>query len=183
MPAIISSMEVVVPEGFRHLYEVTPKRPVVKIPAPVLRESAKPVLKITPRHRVLAENMVRIMRDAHGIGLAGPQIGIKERIIVISPDHRPSVIFNPEIVERGGSQVGEEGCLSIPGLYGDVERSETVVVKGLNRKGDSIKYTLNGLAARVVQHEIDHLDGILFIDKADPATLHWRLPDHEEEIA
>jgi len=183
MPVIMASMEVVVPEGFRHLYEVNPKRPVVKIPASVLREAAKPVAKITPRHRVLAENMVRIMRDAHGIGLAGPQIGIKERIIVISPESRPSVIFNPEIVERSGSQVGEEGCLSIPGLYGDVERSETVVVKGLNRKGDSIKYTLNGLAARVVQHEIDHLDGILFIDKADPATLHWRLPDHEEEIA
>jgi peptide deformylase len=176
------SMEIVVPAGYRHLFEVSPQRPIVKIPAPVLREKAKPVAKVTPRHRILAENMVRIMRDSHGIGLAGPQIGIQERIIVISPDHRPQVIINPEILESSGTQIGEEGCLSIPGLYGDVERAENVVVKGLNRKGDTVTYTLDGLAARVIQHEIDHLDGILFSDKADPATLHWRMPDHEDEL-
>lgn len=175
-------MEIVVPAGFRHLFEVSPQRPIVKIPAPVLREKAKVIAKVTPRHRILGENMVRLMRDAHGIGLAAPQIGVLERIIVISPDHRPQVIINPEIIEKSGSQIGEEGCLSIPGLYGDVERAANVVVKGLNRKGDVLQYTLDGLAARVIQHEIDHLDGVLFTDKADPATLHWRLPDHEDEL-
>jgi peptide deformylase len=175
-------MEIVVPEPYRHLYQVNDQRPVIKIPSPVLRQKAKPIAKITPRHRILMENMARIMRQAHGIGLAGPQIGVVERILVIAPDSRPLSLINPEIIEAEGSQIGEEGCLSIPGLYGEVERSAYVKVTCLNRKGDEVTLEMEGLAARVVQHEIDHLDGVLFTDKANLATLYWRMPDGEDEI-
>lgn len=174
-------MEIVVPENFRHLFVQDERRPIVKIPADVLRQKAKEVTKVAHRHRVLAENMLRVMKDAHGVGLAGPQVGILERIIVVSPDRRPIVLFNPVITSKEGSQIGEEGCLSIPGLYGDVERAQFIEVEGLDRKGRPVSYEMEGLAARVVQHEVDHLDGILFTDKVDPATLHWRMPDHEDE--
>lgn len=172
-------MEIVVPEQFRWLYVENDERPVVKTPAPVLRQVARPITKITQRHRLLADNMVRIMRQAYGIGLAAPQIGVSERLIVIAPEGRPSILFNPEIIRSEGTVVGEEGCLSIPGLYGDVERAELVEIRALTRKGDEITWELDGLAARVAQHEIDHLDGVLFTDKVDPATLHWKIPDGE----
>jgi len=176
-------MQVVVPDEYKFLYERSERRPVVKVPDPVLREKCKPVTRISNRVRLIAEEMVRAMRLAHGIGLAAPQMGFTDRIIVIAPDSRPIVLFNPEITESSGSVVNEEGCLSLPGLYGDVRRASKVTVKGLDRKGREVVYDMEGLAARVVQHEIDHLDGILFIDKADPSTLHWQLPAHEEASA
>jgi peptide deformylase len=174
-------MEVVVPEIYRHLYEVSEQRPVVKIPADVLRQKAKEISRITPRHRVLADNMARIMRQANGVGLAAPQIGVAERVIVVSPDHRPIVLFNPEITESEGEQVGEEGCLSIPGLYGDVTRAKKVKVRAMNRKGDTISLVFEYLGARIVQHEIDHLEGVLFIDKVDASTLYWKDPEKDED--
>ncbi|MCG9894748.1 MAG: peptide deformylase [Fimbriimonadaceae bacterium] len=174
-------MEIVVPEAYRHLYVTDSERPVVKIPEPVLRRRAEPVAKPGPRHRVILENMARIMQRANGIGLAAPQIGLSERLIVIAPDRRVIGLINPEILERQGSQVGEEGCLSIPGLYGDVERSQKILVRAIDRKGKQVELEVTGLAARIVQHEIDHLDGVLFTDKVDPATLHWRDPDGDAE--
>lgn len=174
-------MEIVVPDGYQHLYEVSPTRPIIKVPAAVLRDKAKPVGKITQRHRLLADNMTRIMRQANGVGLAGPQIGVLERVVVISPDGRPMALFNPEIIEKEGTVVGEEGCLSIPGLYGDVTRAAVVKVKATTKRGDEVVLTLKDLGARVIQHEIDHLDGILFTDKVDIATLYWRIPDGEEK--
>lgn len=175
-------MEVVVPEAYQHLFVTDDKRPIVKIPAGVLRQKAAEIPRVLHRHKVLAENMVRIMRDAHGVGLAAPQLGLLERVIVVSPDRRPVIMFNPRITAQEGTQVGEEGCLSIPGLYGDVERAKVVEVTALDKKGRETVYELEGLAARVVQHEIDHLDGVLFIDKVDPATLHWRNPHDDEEL-
>lgn len=172
-------MEVVVPDEFKYLYVQNSERPVVKIPAPVLYQKAQEVEKITKRTQALIDDMIRIMKKANGIGLAGPQVGQLQRIIVMAPTGRPMVLINPVIVKAEGEQIGQEGCLSIPGLYGDVKRAAKVVVHAQDRRGRTYEYEMEGLAARVVQHEIDHLDGILFISKVDVATLHWSHPDRE----
>jgi len=176
-------MTVVVPDEFKYLYVTDEDHPIVKVPSEVLLGHAEEVERVTKRHQTVAENMVRIMRAAKGIGLAAPQIGLRERIVVVSVEGRTTVIFNPRITESSGTQVGEEGCLSIPGLYGDVERAEKVVVEGLDRKGRESTWDMDGLAARVVQHEIDHLDGVLFTEKVDPATLYWQHPSEKPERA
>jgi peptide deformylase len=176
-------MQVVVPEDYKHLYVTDEDHPIIKIPAEVLLKRAEEIERVTKRHQLLADNMVKIMRASRGIGLAAPQIGVSERVIVINPNNRPIVIFNPRITERSGTQVGEEGCLSIPGLYGDVERSLNVVVEGLDRKGRESTWDMDGLAARIVQHEIDHLDGILFTERVDPATIYWQHLSEKPERA
>jgi peptide deformylase len=105
-------------------------------------------------------------------------VGILQRLIIIAPeDMKPTPVINPRVVKATGEQIGQEGCLSIPGLYGDVKRAQSVVVEAYDRKGRAVTYELEDMAARVMLHEIDHLDGILFIDKVDPATLHWMNPD------
>lgn len=173
-------MQIVVPDEYKALYVTDEDNPVVKVPADVLLAKARAIERLSRRHFLLAENMVRIMRDARGIGLAAPQIGVSERLIVIAPDNRPIIMYNPRVVKAEGSQIGEEGCLSIPGLYGDVERAEWVEVEALDRKGRESTWELEGLAARVVQHEIDHLEGILFTEKVDPATLYWQMPSADK---
>ena len=170
-------MDIVVPAEFEHLFVTNDERPIVKIPAEVLKQKAKEVAKVNKRIKTIADNMVRIMKQANGVGLAAPQIGLLERIIVIAPEGKPRVLINPVIINSGGSSIGEEGCLSIPGLYGDVERPSEVEIEAYDLKGRQFTYTMDGFAARVVQHEIDHLDGILFIEKVDPATLHWQDPN------
>lgn len=170
-------MEIVVPDEFKHLYVESKERPVVKIPNPVLRKIAQEI-KITKKTDFLINEMMRAMRKASGIGLAAPQLGISQRVIVIAPlDYKPTALINPRIVKAEGEQIGQEGCLSIPGLYGDVKRADYVEVEAMDRKGRELTFELEGLPARVVQHEIDHLDGILFIDKVDVATLHWTDPE------
>jgi peptide deformylase len=107
-------------------------------------------------------------------------VGLSQRLIVIAPpDYKPTALINPKIIKAEGEQIGQEGCLSIPGLYGDVKRFEYVEVEAMDRKGRELIFELDGLAARVVQHEIDHLDGVLFIDKVDLATLHWVDPEKD----
>ena len=175
-------MEIVVPDEFKYLYEKSADRPVVKIPDPVLRKVCEPVNKIGKRTLFLIDDMVRAMKRENGIGLAAPQMGFDTRVIVIAPDGgRPEVLINPVIIHQEGSQVGEEGCLSIPGLYGDVERFEMVKVEAMDRKGREHEFEMSGLAARVVQHEIDHLNGVLFIDKVITETLHWLHPRRDED--
>jgi peptide deformylase len=174
-------MEIVVPEAFKPLFEQSDDRPIVKVPADVLRAKAAPVAKVTARHKHLAENMVKIMKQARGIGLAAPQVGVSEQLIVIAPEGSAMILYNPEVLEEEGAAMGEEGCLSIPGLYGDVERPEKIKVKALNRKGRDVELVLEGIDARVALHEIDHLNGVLFIDKVDESTLHWRHPDDQDE--
>lgn len=170
-------MEIVVPAEFAHLYVTDEERPVLKIPDPALREKAKEITKVNNRVKIVAENMVRIMKKANGVGLAGPQIGFLERICVVAPEGKPIVLINPVITEFSKEkEIGEEGCLSIPGLYGDVERSLEVEVEAYDVKGRAVGFTMEGFAARIVQHEIDHLDGVLFIDKVDHSTLHWQEP-------
>lgn len=174
-------MEIVVPPEYAPLWVTDERNPVLKVPDPRLREVAKAVRKVTSRHRMLIENMIKVMRDADGIGLAATQIGVMERIVVVCPDTRPLPLINPEILEASGSESGEEGCLSLPGLYGTVERASEVTVRALDRKGNSVTIEAEGIAARILQHEIDHLDGVLFIDKADPATLYWAEPASRAE--
>lgn len=175
-------MEVVVPDEFQYLYVRNAERPIVKVPDPVLRSIAEPVKKVGKRQLALIDDMIRMMRLANGIGLAAPQAGVLERIIVVAAGGmRPTPLINPVIVDEEGEMIGEEGCLSIPGLYGDVLRKAKVVVEAYDRKGRPVAYEMEGMASRVVQHEIDHLDGVLFIDKVDPATLHWMHPSQRED--
>ena len=172
-------MVVVVPEEFKYLYIRSDERPIVKIPDPVLRQKAAEILKVTKKTQLLVDDMLRIMRKANGIGLAAPQLGILQRLVVVAPEGmRPTALINPRVVRAEGEAIVEEGCLSIPGLYGDVKRAAAVEIEALDRKGRKLTLQLQGMKARVVQHEIDHLDGILFIDKVDAATLHWMNPEH-----
>lgn len=133
---------------------------------PVLRQKAKPVPKVTKRVMKLLQDMLDTMYAADGVGLAAPQVGVSERLIVVDVGEGPICLVNPELVHGEGAVVDREGCLSIPGVYGYVERYERVVVTGLDAKGKPKKVDAHGWLARALQHEIDHLDGILFIDKA-----------------
>jgi peptide deformylase len=188
-------------------------RPIVTLENPLLRARAQRVREISPETQRLVDDMIDTLRAAPGVGLAAPQIGASQRVIVIEysepadeaaspaggapkvpaalaprqlrggatkplkPPNAPElyVLVNPEIVRRSKEVVpGDEGCLSIPGFYGTVDRAERVTVKGLNRRGDEIKLKVQGWLARIFQHEIDHLDGVLFIDRAKEV---WRIPE------
>lgn len=137
---------------------------------PVLRQETKPVATVNDELRGLIDDMFETMRHAKGIGLAAPQVGRLERITVIDcgeSDVGPLALVNPEIVQREGTVKGEEGCLSIPDVYGDVERASRVVVRALDRDGKPFTIDTEGqpeILARCLQHEIDHLHGKLFID-------------------
>ncbi|MBE3593470.1 MAG: peptide deformylase [Candidatus Carbobacillus altaicus] len=141
-------------------------RYIVKHPDPVLRKVAKPVTRITPHIHKLLDDMAETMAAANGVGLAAPQVGILKRVIVVDDGEGIIELINPEIVEMSGEQDGPEGCLSIPGVTGDVKRAQYVRVKGLNRDGEPIEVAGEGLLSRALQHEIDHLNGVLFIDRA-----------------
>jgi peptide deformylase len=156
----------------------------VKVPDPVLRQKAQEVSKISKKTQALIDDMVRVMKLANGIGLAAPQVGKLERVIVVAtPGIKPTPMINPKVLKVEGKQVGQEGCLSIPGLYGDVERAQYVEVEALDRRGKEVVFELEDLAARVALHEIDHLDGVLFTDKVDPSTLHWEHPQRADDPA
>jgi peptide deformylase len=144
-------------------------RVIVKEPDPILRKVSKPVPKITPNIHKLLDDMAETMYDAHGVGLAAPQIGILKRVIVLDPGDGTGLIemINPEITARSGRVLGPEGCLSIPGLQGDVYRAEHITVKGLDRHGNEVVMEARDFLARIFQHEIDHLNGVLFIDIAE----------------
>jgi len=132
--------------------------------APILRQETMPVTAFTPELERLIDDMFETMYAAKGIGLAGPQVGRTERLSVIDVDDNPFVIVNPEIVLAEGKQKGEEGCLSIPDIYGDVERATRVIVRAQDRTGKLFEVEAADLLARCLQHEIDHLHGRLFID-------------------
>jgi len=133
---------------------------------PILRGKALPVKEIAPEILNLIKDMAETMYTDSGVGLAAPQVGVSKRIIVIDGEEEGLIaLINPMIVKSEGELVEEEGCLSIPGIYSQVKRSSKVTVKALNENGDPIEITKEGLAARALQHEIDHLDGILFIDR------------------
>lgn len=169
-------MEIVVPDAYKYLYES--QNGIVKVPDPVLRKKALEVTKIGKPIEQLMDDMLRLMKRANGIGLAANQVGVLKRIIVLAPlDYKPMVLLNPKIIKMEGEELGQEGCLSLPGLYGDVVRAAYVEVEGFDRKGREIVLELEGMPARVAQHEIDHLDGVLFIDKVIVESLYWTHPE------
>lgn len=131
---------------------------------PVLRKETVPVAKITGELRTLIDDMFETMHASEGIGLAAPQVGRTERIAVVDVEGVRHALVNPEVVERTGTAKSEEGCLSIPNVYGDVERPESVTVRALDENGEPQEIVADGLLGRCLQHEIDHLDGRLFID-------------------
>jgi peptide deformylase len=131
---------------------------------PVLRKATTPVEQVSDDIRSLIADMFDTMYAAEGIGLAAPQVGRTERVAVMDVEGQKLALINPEIIEREGSTRGEEGCLSIPEVFGDVTRSSRVIVRALNEKGEEIEAEGTELLARCMQHEIDHLDGKLFID-------------------
>ena len=143
---------------------------IVKYPAPILRDKSTPIHQIDLSIRKLASDMLETMYAAPGIGLAAPQVGISKRLVVIDisndPKNRdPLILINPCITYSEGDVAGEEGCLSIPEVYGDVHRFRQVKVKFLDLSGDEYEVAGEDLLARVIQHELDHLEGIVFLDR------------------
>jgi peptide deformylase len=144
-------------------------RLIVKHPDTVLRERALEVTKFNANLHKLLDDLADTMYDADGVGLAAPQVGILKRVIVIDvgDEHELIELVNPEIISMEGEQLGPEGCLSIPGLQGDVRRSNRVVIRGQDRNGNPVQYESTEFLSRAFQHEIDHLNGRLFIDMAE----------------
>jgi peptide deformylase len=140
--------------------------------AAILRRRAQPVRTVTRDVQMLIEQMFATLRHARGVGLAAPQVGVGRRVIVIEVEDRRLALVDPELLKRDGEATGTEACLSIPGLLGDVPRAAHVVVRARNRRNRYVTVDAEGLLARVLQHEIDHLDGVLFTDRVrDPKTL------------
>ena len=162
-------------------------REIVSLPHPVLRRKAHKITVFDKDLQTLVEDMIETMRAAPGVGLAAPQIAEPIRLVVVEyttdeeNEDAPTklyVVANPEIVEMSPEMAtGVEGCLSVPGLIGEVERSEAIVVKGQNRRGQLVRIKAKGWLARIFQHEIDHLEGVVFTDRA---TRVWKPKEGEE---
>ena len=167
-------------------------REIITPPNPTLRQRAHRVRAVTPEIETLIDDMIETMRDASGVGLAAPQVEVGQRVIVIEYgegsedpeiENQPPklyVVVNPEIVRHSRETIaGNEACLSIPGYFGEVVRYETVTIKGLDRHGKPFRMKPKGWLARIFQHEIDHLDGVLFIDRA---TEVWKIEEAQIEV-
>ena len=166
-------------------------RTIVTLPDPILRRKARSVTVFDKKLQTVIDDMIETMRDAPGVGLAAPQVGISNRLIVVEYYQNAEaeeleddtlkkvwVMLNPEIVKASEEKVmGVEGCLSVPNLVGEVERHAAIQVKGLNRRGQPMRVKAQGWLARIFQHEVDHLNGVVFTDRA---TRVW-LPETEEE--
>jgi peptide deformylase len=165
------------------LYEAWNRHPeIVKLGDPVLEQVAKPVTHFRQETIQLVEDMKRIMKKARGLGLAAPQIGASTRILIYDVGDGVQVIVNPKILSMRGEQLDPpEGCLSIPGLQGQVRRAKEVRVKGYNQLGRPVYRRAQDMEARVIQHELDHLDGILFFERADQDTLEWLIDSDEDD--
>lgn len=155
--------------------------PVRFVPEGVLRQKARPVERIDQALLRLLDDMVETMYEARGIGLAAPQVGISKRVIVIDIGDGPLALINPKLEELEGEEIGPEGCLSIPGIIGEVKRAARLVARGINEQGLKVRIPAEGLLARVFQHEVDHLDGRLFTDLATNLRDGTRQSEEEEE--
>jgi len=165
-------------------------RDVIKLPHPTLRRTAHKVEKFDKNLQKLVDDMIQTMRDEPGVGLAAPQVNISQRLIVVeypvddsveNAKARVFIVANPEISARSDETVdGIEGCLSVPNLYGQVTRAQSVTVEGQNQHGDDVHIEASGWLARIFQHEIDHLNGVLFVDIADKLYQPDELPDAVE---
>lgn len=149
----------------------------------ILRKKAKEVDEVDDRIREILDDMLETMHEYNGVGLAGPQIGILKRIIVIDlyDGNKPLKLVNPKIIKQKGEQEVDEGCLSFPNEFAKLIRPAEIIVEALNENGKKVKIKGEGLLAQALAHEIDHLDGILFVDKMIPGTLHYVDPNEPEE--
>lgn len=157
-------------------------RNIVEIGDDILRKTCRPVPEVNDRIRTLIDDMIETLHHVGGVGLAAPQVGVMRRLFVVDlgPEEQdePYVLVNPEFVAQEGEQDGDEGCLSIPGKAGSVVRPEYVKIKGLNRDGEPVEYEGTGLLARAFCHEYDHLDGVMYVDKAYDV---WEIGDEQHE--
>jgi len=150
---------------------------------PALRQKAKKVPTIDSSIQRLIDDMVETMQQANGVGLAAPQVGKSLRVIVIQmPDDQPIAIINPKIVKRSGEREVAEGCLSVPGYSGEIKRSASVIVKGLNRDGKEIRIKASELMAQALEHEIDHLNGTLYIDHLESQDKLYKIKPETPQI-
>jgi peptide deformylase len=164
-------------------------REIITIPHPTLRRKARKVTEFGPELQKLIDDMVETMRQAPGVGLAAPQVDVPLRVIVVEfgseeDENVPPKLYtivNPEIKRASGdTELGTEGCLSIPYVLGDVERAYGITLKGSNRRGQPVKIKASGWLARIFQHEVDHLDGVLFVDRAERV---WQTEDQTTQIS
>ncbi|MBT4864935.1 MAG: peptide deformylase [Planctomycetaceae bacterium] len=164
---------------------------IVNYPHPALRWKSKPIAEINAKLRETVREMFNLMYEARGIGLAANQVGLPFRLFIVNATAEPEeteqelVFINPEITQRKGSIEGEEGCLSLPELYGQVRRAEEIVVEAFDLQGREFSMTLTELAGRVVQHETDHLDGVMFTDRLSESAqreVEGRLDDFESQF-
>ncbi len=155
--------------------------PIRFVPEGVLRQKARAVERIDQALLRLLDDMVETMYEARGIGLAAPQIGISKRVIVVDIGDGPIALINPRLEEMEGEEAGPEGCLSIPGIIGEVKRATSLVARGINEQGLKVRIPAEGLLARVFQHEVDHLDGRLFTDLATNLRDGTRQNEEDEE--
>ena len=184
MPTVTADPKIDIPPELMEAWDRYPE--IVKYGDPLLRQTARPVTRISSETTRLIKRMTSIMRDANGLGLAAPQIGASTRIIIydVTDGDGLKVLINPKILSMSGEQVEpKEGCLSIPGLQGVVKRANELRFRAYDERNRQVSRRVKGLEARVIQHEIDHLDGILFIDRVEPDTLEWALGDDEDEAA
>jgi peptide deformylase len=157
-------------------------RPILTSDKPVLRKKAKPIQRVDNSIRKMLDDMVDTMREAPGVGLAGPQIGESLRVIVIEYDEKLYKLVNPEITWMSNEMmVDEEGCLSIPGYRGKVPRHAAVKVRAKDAKGRTTQIRADDHLARIFQHEVDHLDGILYPDRMEPGERLWPISEDEEQ--
>ncbi|HYI66185.1 MAG TPA: peptide deformylase [Candidatus Limnocylindrales bacterium] len=157
-------------------------RPILTAEAPVLRERTKKVSNFDASLHRLLDDMLETMRDAPGVGLAANQVGVPLQVAVIEVDDRITELINPQIVKGAGEQIDWEGCLSIPGYVAEVARDEKVTVKARDRHGKEFRVRGTELFARALQHEIDHLNGILYIDHLEPGEELVRVSESHEEV-
>lgn len=158
-------------------------RKIITAENPTLRIKAKKVHRFDSSIQKLADDMFETMHAAHGAGLAAPQIDLSVRLFVAEYEERRIALVNPEIVKAEGEVLGSEGCLSIPGFYGDnIRRAENVTVKAQDVRGKNVRMRFEGWFARIVQHEIDHLDGILFLDRLERPEDLREVTSEEEEL-
>lgn len=152
------------------------------LPDPVLRQKAKRVPTIDSSIQRLIDDMVETMQQANGVGLAAPQVGVSLRVVVVQmPGEEPMAIINPKIVKRAGEREVTEGCLSLPGYAGEIKRSVSVIVKGQDRQGKAIRLKATELMAEALEHELDHLNGILYVDHLESQDkLHKIEPEAED---
>ncbi len=157
-------------------------RKVRRFPDAVLRKRAKKVPSIDSSIQRLIDDMVKTMQQSNGVGLAAPQIGVSLRVMVLQmPEEEPLAIINPEIVKRSGEREVIEGCLSVPGYQGEIKRSTSVTVKGLDRQGKAIRIKATGLRAQALEHEIDHLNGVLYLEHIASEDKLYRLESETDK--